>query len=91
MCHQIIAGLYVSIWGSSAFLKGTSAVSWHLLLLPQHLPSFVYTGACTENPFFLSPVHYRLSLLYIIQIKSRYGEIQHDCLTFIKKNDYHKQ
>lgn len=31
-------------------------VSWHLLPLPEHLPSFVRTGGWTRNPQFLSPV-----------------------------------
>lgn len=61
-----IAAAYMSICGFVAFLKlprQCSEGTWHLPLLPEHLPSYAHTRAWTENLPPLSPVQYSPPLL----------------------------
>lgn len=58
-------GPYLSIWLFITSYKDILAglwKCWHLGLLPEHLRSFVRSGAWTKNPPYLSPVPYRLSV-----------------------------
>lgn len=55
-----LSQLLTAIWGLGTLLKGTSAVLWHPPGHQKHLPTFVGTGAWTENPLLLGPVPYRL-------------------------------
>lgn len=48
LSHHLFAGPYVRVWEFGTLLKGTSSVlwgfSWHLPLLPEHLPNVVRAG-----------------------------------------------
>lgn len=48
---------------TQGYLSRALKVSWYLVLLPQHLRSFVCSGAWTKNPP-LSPVPYKLSIKF---------------------------
>lgn len=49
MSPQVTTGSYMSICGFGTLLNDTSAVVWHLPLLPENPPSFVCPEVRTMN------------------------------------------
>lgn len=71
---------YMNIWGfCTLILCGVLKVSWHLLLLLEHLPCCVCTGPWTDNPpllkrLRLSSLHPWISSLYFL-----FCLLSHEC------------